>query len=337
MATTHYSTLEVDNKCSDTEIKQAYRALSFKYHPDRNKDADASEKMQKINEAYEILSDKQKRQQYDMELSGGGINPLDHILNDLFRGGGLHNIFNNGMQHAVNMNGLNMNGGLNVNGLNVNGTNIHRASTFHNGEAAFEVVFTNEIPHMFREQHNMFRERRMAPPILEKKIEISFEDSFKGNNIPVIIEREIKMGQLSYLEEEKLYIQLQPGIDNGEIIELKEKGHIVNDIKGDIKFHITILSNPAYERNGLNILQTQTITFKESICGFERIIQHIDGSNMKLVSSRGNVIQNGDVHCIKQKGFIRDGQVGNLIINFKVTHPKMLTEEQLNTLDNILV
>ena len=317
---THYDTLEVNNKSSDNEIKQAYRSLSFKYHPDINKDSDASEKMQKINEAYEILSDKQKRQQYDFELNGGGINPLDQILNDLLRGGGgLHHIFNNGIhvQH--------------------NGANIHRAGSFHDGSTAFEVMFSNEIPHIFREQHNVFRERRMAPPILEKKIEISFEDSFKGNNIPVVIEREIKMGHLSYLEEEKIYVQLQPGIDNGEIIEIKEKGHVVNDIKGDIKCHVTIVPNPNYERRGLNIIQNQIITFKESICGFERIIQHIDESNMKLISSRGNVIQNGDEHCIKNKGFTRDGQIGNLIINFKVTHPKILTEEQLKTLDNILV
>ena len=116
---THYKTLGLENNCSETEIKQAYRSLSFKYHPDRNKDADASEKMQHINEAYETLSDKQKRKQYDNELNGVNVNPFDQMINEIFntnlRGmppgmnvgmhgmpAGLHHMFNQGIhvQHG---------------------------------------------------------------------------------------------------------------------------------------------------------------------------------------------------------------------------------------------
>jgi DnaJ-class molecular chaperone len=301
---THYKTLGLDNKCSETEIKQAYRALSFKYHPDRNKDADASEKMQLINEAYEILCDKQKRKQYDMELNG--INPIDQIINDLFNNNlrgmppGLHQMFNHGIhvQHG------------------------------HPG-ATFEV--------MFSDSPQFFKERTQPPPILEKKVEISFEDSFTGNNIPIVIDREIKMGNMAYNEEEKVYLPIQQGIDDGEILLVKDKGHVYNDIKGELKIYIHVKPNPDYERKGLNIIQKQLITFKESICGFERIIKHIDGTNMRLVSSRGNIIQNGDEHYIKSKGFTREGKTGDLIIVFKVVPPKTLTEDQLKLFDNILL
>jgi len=328
---THYTTLGVNNNCSDTEIKQAYRALSFKYHPDRNKDADASEKMQQINEAYEALSDKQRRKQYDLELSG--VNPMDQILNDLFNGGGLHNIFHGmHMQHGMGQ-GINVQHGMGQ-GINVQqgmGRGFRGAEMHHinigGHPGMFEVMFSNEMPSF----------KPVAPPVLEKKINITFEDAFKGNNIPIVFERDIKMGNMSYIEEEKIYHTIQSGIDDGEIIIIKDKGHVYNDIKGDLKLYIHISPHKEYARSGLNIIQNQNISFKESICGFERVIKHIDGTNMRLVSSRGNIIQNGDNHVIKNKGFTRETQIGDLIIVFKVIPPKTLTEEQLKLFDNILL
>jgi DnaJ-class molecular chaperone len=313
---THYKTLGLENNCSDNEIKQAYRALSFKYHPDRNKDADASQKMQQINEAYEMLGDKQKRKQYDMELSG--VNPIDQIINDLFNGNmrGM-----NGMQHGG------MNVGMPAGLQHIFNQGIH----VQQGHGpAFEVMFSTD-PHSF------FKERVQPPPILEKKVEITFEDSFNGNNIPIVIEREIKMGNMAYSEEEKVYLPIHQGMDDGEILMVKDKGHMYNDVKGDLKIYIHVKQHAEYERKGLNIIQKQSISFKESICGFERVIKHVDGTNMRLVSSRGNILQNGDEHYIKGKGFTRDSKTGDLIIIFKVIQPKTLTDEELKLFDNILL
>ena len=62
----HYKTLNLDINCSQQEIKRAYRKLAMKWHPDKNDDKDiANEKIKEINEAYSILSDVKKRQQYD--------------------------------------------------------------------------------------------------------------------------------------------------------------------------------------------------------------------------------------------------------------------------------
>ena len=62
----HYKTLDLDKNCSQQEIKRAYRKLAMKWHPDKNEDKDlANEKIKEINEAYSILSDVRKRQQYD--------------------------------------------------------------------------------------------------------------------------------------------------------------------------------------------------------------------------------------------------------------------------------
>jgi curved DNA-binding protein len=66
MAKSLYETLEINENASESEIKKAYRKLARQYHPDVNKEANAEEKFKEINAAYEILSDKQKKQQYDM-------------------------------------------------------------------------------------------------------------------------------------------------------------------------------------------------------------------------------------------------------------------------------
>ena len=69
----YYEVLGVDRKASDDDIKRAFKRLAIKYHPDRNKDPDAGEKFQEINEAYQVLSDPAKRQAYD----AGGFEAVD--------------------------------------------------------------------------------------------------------------------------------------------------------------------------------------------------------------------------------------------------------------------
>ncbi len=102
MSKSLYETLEIPATASEAEIKKAYRKLARKYHPDVNKDKDAEEKFKEINAAYEILSDKEKKAQYDQygdSMFGGqnfhdftrsqGSNvDLDEILRQMFSGGG---------------------------------------------------------------------------------------------------------------------------------------------------------------------------------------------------------------------------------------------------------
>ncbi|MCW8896330.1 MAG: DnaJ domain-containing protein [Sulfurimonas sp.] len=104
MAKSLYETLEVTENASESEIKKAYRKLARQYHPDVNKDPGAEDKFKEINSAYEILSDKEKKQQYDMHgdnmfggqnfhdfsrsHGSGGQGDLDEILRQMFSGGG---------------------------------------------------------------------------------------------------------------------------------------------------------------------------------------------------------------------------------------------------------
>jgi len=104
MSKSLYETLEITENASESEIKKAYRKLARQYHPDVNKDPKAEDKFKEINSAYEILSDKQKKAQYDQmgdnmfggqnfhdfsrSHGGGGSADLDEILRSMFSGGG---------------------------------------------------------------------------------------------------------------------------------------------------------------------------------------------------------------------------------------------------------
>jgi len=103
MAKSLYNTLEVSESANESEIKKAYRKLARQYHPDVNKDKGAEDKFKEINAAYEILSDKEKKQQYDRHgdnmfggqnfhdfsrSQAGGSTDLDEILRQMFSGGG---------------------------------------------------------------------------------------------------------------------------------------------------------------------------------------------------------------------------------------------------------
>jgi DnaJ-class molecular chaperone len=296
----YYKILGVSQNASESEIKKAYRSLSFKYHPDKNSDPNVAEQYKLINEANETLMDPQKRAHYDNRN-----NPMnmDSILKEMFshhHGHGHRKAPQNIFEEIFKMNSMGGMGGISMNGM------------------PEPMIFFTEEP------INM----NMNVEPLDKKVDITFEQAYKGANIPVVIERELRKGGNYFKEQEKIYVVIPAGIDDGEIIEVADKGNGSFDRRGSLRIHIKILQHSTFERRGLNIVYNHTITFKESICGFEYLLHFIDGTPLKLKSSKGNIIQNGDEKTVKGKGFNRAGQIGDLIIHFKVTSQE-LTDEQI--------
>ena len=298
----YYKILNVSPNATESEIKKSYRSLSYKYHPDKNPDPSVAEQYKLINEAYETLNDPEKKSQYDKRN-----NPLsmDSILKEMFQGhaGPGHGLRKQHMPSPQNIFEeifkMHSMGGMGMNGM------------------PEPMIFFTEEPMM----------NQIIEP-LDKKVEITFEQAFKGANIPILIEREFRKVNMTFKEQEKIYIVIPPGIDDGEIIEIHDKGNGNFDKRGILRIHIKILYDTTFERKGLNLIYNHTITFKESICGFEYLLHYIDGTPLKLKSSKGNIIQNGDEKTVKGKGFNRDGQTGDLIIHFKVS-PQELSEEQI--------
>jgi DnaJ-class molecular chaperone len=308
---TFYEVLGVNPDATETEIKKAYRTLSLKYHPDRNSSAEARNLFPDINEAYETLGDAQKRKRYDIEQKGGmfmdgiggeaDMSDINQIFSMMFGGGG------GGFgQHP--------------------GIRVFRGQHPGFGGSGDPLGF-----------QNIFQAMQKPPPII-KNIKISMTQAYTGCSLPVEIERWIIENDLKVSETETIYIPIHPGIDDNEIIVLREKGNAVNDsLKGDLKIVIQIDNTTAFRRSGLDLIFVYKLSLKEALCGFSFELNHLNGKVLTLTNfSNKTIISPNSRKILPQLGMTRDKQVGNLILEFDVVFPSSITPEQCATLEQIL-
>ena len=314
---THYEILGVDKNASEQEIKKAYRTLSLEFHPDRNRDSvEATQKFQEIGEAYETLADPQKREEYDFEQEHGGRGgggfpgfPFSHMgggghafhMGGQHMGGDMHDIFN--MMFSG--------GGGGFPGM---GPNIR---IFHNGIPVIQ-----------------------KPAPIQKEISITLEQAFTG--IPCVqikFDRVVVVQQIQSNEEDTITLNIPAGISEGETIILQEKGHIIQDkVKGDLHLHIKIQPHKEFSRNEMDLIYKKTLTLKESLCGFSLEIPHLSGKMLRIShSATSHVIKPNEKKPIPGYGMMKTGQTpGNLIIEFDISFPDKLSEEQIKGLSSIL-
>jgi len=322
-----YKILGVSENASADEIKKAYRKLSLQYHPDKNPSPEATEKYKTINEAYGTLGDEQKRKQYEMErknpfmrmagMGGHGginINEVDEIFKTFF--GGM----------PFGMGGFTMNMDDTDDMSNI--SNMHNMHGFPGG-AQFH-VFHNGRP------VNIGKTFQKPSPI-NKTVTIDIEQVFNGVTIPLDIERWIYENNLKISESETLYVTIPKGIDDNEIIVLKDKGNIVNEnCKGDVKIFIKIINNTDIKRHGLDLIYEKNISLKDALCGFTFEIKFINGKVYTLNNASGNIISPEYKKIIPNMGLTRESYTGNLIIIFHIEFPEKLTIEQIKKLNEVL-
>jgi len=309
----YYKILEVSETATAEEIKKSYRKLSLKYHPDRNggnSDPDVSEKYKKINGAYEILGDVDKKIEYDsqqnnpfMKMSGGrgDFSNLDEIFSNIFFGGG-------GFP-GTGFPGMDFHG---VNGF-PSGGNIH---IFRNG------IQINQQP-------------QKPPPIIQT-INVNMEQVLNGSTIPVEIERWIIENGLKVFEKQTIYVSIPKGVDDNEIILMKDHGNVLNEnCKGDLKLFVKIENTTNFTRNGLDLIIEKQISLKEALCGFSFELKYINGKVYTIHNNSGNIIIPNYIKIIPNMGLTREQFTGNLCIHFKVIFPEKLTEEQILKINEI--
>ena len=312
MATNFYEILEIPETANLDDIKKSYRKLSMIYHPDKNKNnPESTAKFQKISEAYETLGDKDKKNEYDMTRNnpfikmmnphgspfGQGMNPVDEIFSSFF--------------------GMPFGQGAPFGQGSPFGPNIR---VFHNG------VQVNQ------QQPNFLQK----PTSIIKNVVVPINKILTGTIMPIDIERWLIHDGHKIFENETLYVTIPKGVDDGEIVLIKDKGNIAReDCKGDIKIIIKIENNTEFKRSGLDLIYVKTITLKEALCGFTFELKYITDKVYTINNTSGNIISSGYNKIIPNMGFSRDQHTGNLIIMFDIKFPDKLSEEVIVQLKQI--
>jgi DnaJ-class molecular chaperone len=315
--TNFYEVLGVSQDAAEQELKKTYRSLSLKYHPDRNPEEDAKSKFQAINEAYETLSDPEKRKQYDHQLKfGDGGMPFSHS-NSMNEFNDMNNIFNAffGGQSMHGMPGMPGFGGQGFGGPGIR--------IFHNGPGGFRAEFSTSF--------------QQPPPPIKQTIELTLEKCYHGIGVTIEYEKWTQSGNNRTVEKCNLDIGIPAGIDEGDTLVLRDHGNINEQMKGELHIQVKIINNTIFKRQGLDLLVQKKISLKEALCGFTFDIPHLNGKKLAFQNtSNQTIIKPGFRKIVPQMGMVREGNIGNMIVELDVEFPESLTAEQVRVLSEVL-
>ena len=141
---------------------------------------------------------------------------------------------------------------------------------------------------------------------------------------------------MKIFETETIYVTIPKGIDDGELILLKDKGNVLNETcKGDIKIFVKIENDSIFKRVGLDLVLEKSINLKDALCGFSFEITYINGKSYTLNNNSGNIIPHGFRKIIPNMGLERENHKGNMVIEFNVQFPEKLSESVIASLKKI--
>ena len=346
-----YSILGVSRNATDDEIKKAYRKLAKKYHPDLNKgDKSAEEKLKSVNKAYEILSDKQKRAQYDQfgstdqNFGGsggfggfggfGGVNAdfdLDDIFGSFFGGFGgssrARNVARKGSDIGISIS-LDFKEAAFGCKKNVRYQRIVKCSSCSgsgakNGTSKTKCRTCGGTGHIVMGQRTPFG-----------TIQTSQSCSSCGGTGQVIENPcNVCGGQGSVRSYENLEIDIPAGIDNNQTLNIRNKGNVGTNggPYGDLHVEITVNPHPIFSRKDNDIYCEIPITFVQAALGGNVTVPTLEG---KAECHINEGTQPGDILRLKGKGipFIHGYGRGDQLVKVIIEIPRYIDDEQRNLL-----
>lgn len=294
----YYEVLGVDKSADDAALKKAYRKLAKKYHPDVNPgDTDAEAKFKEATEAYTILSDPDKRRQYDQfghaafENGGGGAGGFGgfdfsgadmgdifgDIFGDLFGGGGRRSRANNGPMKGANLRAR---------------VNITFQEAVFGCEKELEITLKDECqtchgtgakpgtspvtcPKCNGEGQIVYTQQSMFGMV--RNVQTCPECHGTGK---VIKEKCTACRGSGYTSSrKKIQVTVPAGIDNGQSIRIRDKGEPGTNggPRGDLLVEVNVARHPIFQRQDMNIFSTAPITYAQAALGGDVRISTVDG------------------------------------------------------------
>lgn len=320
-----YSTLGIQRQATETDIKKAYRQLAFKFHPDKNPDQQDNEKFQKITNAYSVLSDPDKRRNYDMfgniDINIEEISPFK-IFDEIFKSNpGMGNPlfdFTNGFPGSSLNDSLS--GESNVGGGFMGSNLFCMTGNIDTDLKSFAQKFINLRP-------------------IIKKVEFTLEECYSGCEKAIEIERSIMVNGKPIKQKDITYIKIPKGVKNKQRETLKGEGNEdTSGKKGDLILIFIEQKHPIYERVNNNLIMEKQILLSEALGGLEFICKTIFNSKLILETSPEEVLDGNTLHTLEGFGLpeVNSNVYGHLFIKYKIIFPKNLDIERKKLLNKIL-
>ena len=314
-----YKTLGLTKKATQDEIKKTYRKLARKYHPDVNKEEGAEAKFREATQAYEVLSDEEKRAKYDQfgpaAFSSGGGGPQGRPQGWPGGMGG----------QQTNVNFEEMFGGA-------------RGARGGRGGDGFMGMGLDEILSSLGRGRRAPRSgghcgRHAQPPTqgadIEHEVKLDFLQAIRG------AETSIRISDPHDGKRETISVKIPAGVKEGQKIRLRGKGNAGAAGPGDLLMKCSIKSHPYWSREGKNLLVTVPISITEAALGAKVDVPTLDGTSTVTVPAGS---PSGRKLRLKGKGVTPAGKhttPGDLYVVLKVVPPTELTDEARTLLETL--
>jgi DnaJ-class molecular chaperone len=303
-----YGILGIARTASEADIKSAYRKLAKELHPDRNKDKpNAAEKFSEVTRAYDLLSDKAKRAQYDRgEIDGDG-NPANPFAGMGARGG-----YRPGGTYGAGA------GGGPGGGPGAGDFGGFGADDVDLGDL-FEGLFGGKARQPAGARRGFGRQPPPPPPKrgadIQYRLAVPFVEAAAGRD-----------QRITLADGKAINLKLPAGVEDGTMMRLKDKGHAGTGGHGDGIVMVEVGSHPFFRREGDHIRMDLPITLDEAVRGAKVKCPTVDGAVMltlKPGSSSGTVLRLGGKGWTKKSGKVVDGKPerGDQLVTLEIQLP----------------
>jgi len=302
----YYKTLGVTKNASTEDIKKAYRKLAMKYHPDRNKDKETAEaKFKEISVAYAVLSDAEKKKQYDMFGAEGFQQRFSQ--EDIFSSFDFSDIFRE--FGFGNIGGRKRGGGAGIfNHIFSGASKGARYRTKVDPYSSFSGDFGG-------------RSKVMKGQDIISELPLHLEDIFKTEQKTI----SYNLGGI----HQQIKVKIPAGIADGKKLRLAGKGQPgpQGGPSGNLYIKIKILDHPIFQREGNDLYMNREIKFSEAALGTKIEVPTIDGKRLSLKIPAGS--QNGSKMRLKGYGMpsMDERGRGDAYVNINVAVPKKLNSK----------